>query len=182
MGVKTYKLLITLPLLSACGGSAKKSPEMAGGDMKKMDAMDMKMGMAAPNAQSAAVLASAKDYASWPKFAEMPTTTLSEGHMNMFVLGYHNQVVTDAIASKTLPLPDGAIIVKQQMKAADAPPMSITVMSKQGGQWYWISATPDGQQVMTMNGMPLEGTDVAMCKDCHDGAQDNDFVLTHKFK
>jgi hypothetical protein len=152
---------------------------MAGNDMKPMD---MKMGMAAPSAESAAILASVKDYASWPKFAEMPTATRSEGHMNMFVLGYHNQVVTDAIASKTVPLPDGAIIVKQQMKSADAAPMSITVMSKQGGQWYWLSATPDGQQVMTMNNMPLEGPNVSMCKDCHDSAQDNDFVLTHKFR
>lgn len=173
-----YKLLITLPLM-ACGGSGKKteSPMGGSGDMK----MEMKMGMAAPSAASAAILDGLKDYASWPKFDEMPAPTKSEGHMNMFVLGFHNQVVTDAIAKGTVPLPDGAVIVKQQMQAADAAPMSITVMSKQNGQWYWIDATPDGKSVMTMNGMPMEGTEVAMCKDCHDNAADNDFVLTHKF-
>ncbi len=106
----------------------------------------------------------------------------SEGHMGMFVLAFHNQVVGDAITAKTLPLPDGAVIVKEEMMSADAKPMSVTIMSKQGGEWYWVKASPDLMKVMTMKGMPLEGTSVGMCKDCHDNGSDNDFVLTHKFK
>ena len=101
--------------------------------------------------------------------------------MNKYVLAFHNQTVTDAIAAGTLPLPDGAIIVKQQMTGADAQPESITVMSKQGGSWYWLEASADGTKVITVNDMPLEG-DVAMCRDCHDSASANDFVLTHTFK
>lgn len=99
-----YKLLITLPLM-ACGGSGKKTESPMGGsdDMK----MEMKMGMAAPSAASAAILDGIKDYASWPKFDEMPAPAKSEGHMNMFVLGFHNQVVSDAIARSGRELPLG---------------------------------------------------------------------------
>jgi len=173
-------LLGTTVVLVACGGSKPKSSHegMGGG----MEGMNMKMGMADPAADTKTVLDAAKDYASWSKFSEMQQPMRSEGHMNMYVLGFHNQVVGDAIKSSTLPLPDGAIIVKQEMMKPDAAPMSITVMSKQGGAWYWVKASPDGMKVMTMNGMAMEGRDVGMCKDCHDNASGNDYILTHKFK
>lgn len=177
---------LSLGLLGGCGGKAKGADQPQMDKMGGMDGMkgmgDMKMGMADPSPASQAILAAAKDYATWPKFAEAPTPKKSEGHMGMWVLPFHNQVVTDAIAKHTLPLPDGAVIVKQEMMKADAAPMSITVMSKQGGAWYYVKASPDGMKVMTMNGMAMEGPEVAMCKDCHDNAADNDFVLTHKFK
>jgi len=191
--MRTTWMIGTLALaLAACGGKSKASegPKMdgdkmdgdkMGGDKMGMG-MDMKMGMADPAPATRAVLDSVKDYASWPKFTENETPNQSEGHMNMYVLAFHNQVVTDAIAAATLPLPDGAIIVKQEMMKADDPPMSITVMSKQAGAWYWVKASPDGMKVMTMDGMAMEGNEVGMCKDCHDNAADNDFVLTHKFK
>lgn len=176
----TVSCFLAFATLVACGGS-KANPEKP---MDKMGGgmMDMKMGMADPSAATAPVLAAAKDYASWPKFAENQTPNKSEGHMGMMVLAFHNKVVGDAIAAKTLPLPDGAVIVKEEMMGADAKPMSVTIMSKQGGEWYYVKASPDLMKVMTMNDMAMEGTSVGMCKDCHDNAADNDFVLTHKFK
>lgn len=178
----TWILGTSVLLVAACGGSKPKSEGM-GGDMGQgMGGMKMEMGMADPAPDTKAVLDSVKDYTSWPKFAENQQPAKSEGHMGMHVLAFHNQVVGEAIKSKTLPLPDGALIVKQEMTAADAAPMSITVMSKQGGNWYWVKASPDGMKVMTMNGMAMEGRDVAMCKDCHGNESDNDFVFTHKFK
>lgn len=166
--------------LVACGGG-KATPEKP---MDKMGGgmMDMKMGMADPSAATAPVLAAAKGYTSWSKFAENQQPNKSEGHMGMMVLAFHNKVVGDAIAAKTLPLPDGAVIVKEEMMGAGAAAQSVTIMSKQGGEWYYVKASPDLMKVMTMNDMALEGTAVGMCKDCHDNGADNDFVLTHKFK
>ena len=172
--------------LAACGGKSKDNPAMPmthddknamGGDMGMMD---MKMGMAAPSTDSQTVLAKIKDYASWPKFAENSEPKFSKAHMNMYVVTFHNDVVTAAINAHTLPLPDGALIVKDNKMKADAPPHSITIMSKQGGKWYWLEATPDGK-VVTMNDMAQEGYTAGMCVKCHDDASNNDFVFTHSF-
>jgi hypothetical protein len=177
----TWSLGTAALLVAACGGSKPKNAN-EGSMGADMGAGSMNMTMVEPTPDTRAVLDAVKDYTSWSKFTEIQQPKRSEGHMNMYVLGFHNQVVGDAIKSSTVPLPDGAIIVKQEMMKADAPAMSITVMSKRGGAWYWVKASPDGMKVIGMKGMALEGRDVAMCKDCHDNASDNDFVLTHKFK
>ncbi len=178
--MKNALTFVLLTTLVACGGG-KAKPEKP---MDKMGGgmMDMKMGMADPSAATAPVLAAAKGYTSWAKFAENQQPNKSEGHMGMFVLAFHNKVVGDAIAAKSLPLPDGALIVKEEMMTADAKAHSVTIMSKQGGEWYYVKASPDLMKVITMSDMPMEGTAVGMCKDCHGNASDNDFVLTHKFK
>jgi hypothetical protein len=121
-------------------------------------------------------------YQSWPTFTENSTPKQSASHMNMFVVTFHNDVVTQAISAKTLPLPDGAIIVKQNLaKATDTQPMALTVMSKQSGVWYWLEATPDGRVILDAMGKPLEGTDVTMCIGCHGMHAGNDEVITHDF-
>jgi len=170
--------MLLVSTVVACGGAPKDSmtkPSSGGGDPA------MKMGMAMPSVDSQAVLAQAKDYASWPTFAENAEPMASKGHMNMFVVTYHNQIVTAAIDAHTLPLPDGAIIVKENRMQADQPAHALTIMSKQGGQWYWLESSPDGSQVITMNDLPLEGTDVPMCAKCHDDVANNDYVFTHSF-
>lgn len=172
---------VPLVAVAACGGG-KATTAKPGGMMDPNGMMAMKMGMADPAAATAPVLAAANGYASWSKFPERQQPAKSQGHMGMFVLAFHNKVVGEAITAKTLPLPDGAVIVKEEMMSADAKPMSVTIMSKQGGEWYYVKASPDLMKVMTMNDMALEGTSVGMCKDCHDNGSDNDFVLTHKFK
>lgn len=177
-----FTMTVLALALAACGGGAAKPASPGGMTGGGMGGMEMKMGMADPASATAPVLAAAKDYASWPTFPGKAAPSKSEGHMGMFVLAFHNQVVSDAIAAKTLPLPDGAVIVKREMPSADAAPMSVTIMSKQAGAWYYVKATPDLMKVMTMNDMAMEGPSVGMCKDCHGGAADNDFVLTHKFQ
>jgi hypothetical protein len=136
--MKNTVLFVSLVALAACGGSKAKTEKPGG--MDKGGMMDMKMGMADPSAETTPVLAAAKGYASWSKFPEMQQPAKSEGHMGMFVLAFHNKVVGDAITAKTLPLPDGAVIVKEEMMSADAKPMSVTIMSKQGGEWYYVKA------------------------------------------
>jgi len=159
-----------------CGGGGKKAPA-TGGTSK-----EMKMQTAEPSATTKEVLGQIAGYQSWPKFTENATPKQSKGHMNMFVLAFHNDVVTGALEAKTLPLPDGSIIVKQNMaKATDSAPMAITVMAKRGGKWHWSETTPDGK-VVVMEGKALEGEDVGMCVNCHQQSEDNDFVVTHPIK
>ena len=114
-------------------------------------------------------------------FAENAEPKASKAHMGMFVVTYHNDVVTAAIGAHTLPLPDGAIIVKENKMKADEPVHALTIMSKQGGKWYWLETSPDGSHVITMNDMPQEGYNAQMCAKCHDDASYNDFVFTHSF-
>lgn len=174
MQTKHGSIVLAL-LFAACGGKAKE-PTTTTHDM----GMSMKLGMGAPSADSQALFAKVADYATWPKFSENAEPKPSKAHMNMFVVTYHNDVVTAAIASHTLPLPDGAVIVKQNKMKPDAPPQSLTIMSKQGGKWYWLDATPDGH-VVTINDMAQEGFGAPMCTKCHDDASNNDFVFTHPF-
>ncbi len=183
MHIKYGSIVLALSL-AACGGKAKEPTttpaDHGSGAMGDEMPMQMKMGMAAPSADSQALLAKTSSYATWPKFSENATPRPSKAHMNMYVVTFHNDVVAAAIASHTLPLPDGAIIVKQNMMKPDSPPQNLTIMSKQGGKWYWLDATPDGK-VVTMNDMPQEGFGAPMCTQCHDDAANNDFVFTHHF-
>ena len=57
--------------------------------------------------------------------------------------------------------------------------MALTIMHKQGSDWYWCQVTPDGK-VFVEDGTPLEGKNVTMCTNCHKAAA-NDAVLTHSF-
>ncbi len=167
---------------STSSPAANTATDDAGGSSGGMAEMQM----VEPTADTKALLAKTSDYKTWTKFAENATPVASESHMKMFVVTYHNTVVGDAVTSKTLPLPDGAIIVKENYPTADAQmPMALTIMSKQSGSWYWAEVTPDGKVVvdaMMDKGKPLEGTDVKMCVSCHTTKKDNDWVFVHDFK
>jgi hypothetical protein len=177
---------------AGAGGGATTSGGQAGGAGGQGGAGGMGAGGAMmpptvePSADTKALLDAIKDHETWPKFDENSTPKLSKSHMNMWVVTYHNDVVTKAIADKTLPLPDGSILVKDNFaKQDDAMPMAVTVMSKQGGTWYWVEATSMGKVVvdeMADKGTPLEGYDAKLCVMCHSGAKDNDEVFTHQFK
>jgi hypothetical protein len=136
---------------------------------------------AEPSSTTKAIWSQITSYKTWSKFAENTSPMKSASHENMFVLAYHNTVVAQAITTKTLPLPDGAVIVKENMAmATDATPMALTVMAKQGTDWYWIKAMPDGKVFLDDKGNPMEGKGVAMCTMCHPTAK-NDGVITHDF-
>lgn len=194
---QTFASLCAVLLSTSACGSDVESPatqftsdaatagDSAATDSAGSDSTAPMMATVEPNTQTKALLAAIKDYKSWDKFAENATPKLSSSHMNMWVVTYHNSVVKTAIANKTLPLPDGSIIVKDNgMSATDPMPMP-TIMSKQAGKWYWVEATPDGKVVvdsMMDKGKPLEGNDVQMCTGCHGKQKDsNDWVFVHDF-
>jgi len=135
-----------------------------------------------PSADTQALWTKLQGYQGWQKFPENTSPKPSGAHMNMYVVTHYNDVVASAMASKTLPLPDGSMLVKDNFASqTDAMPMAITAMSKQGGKWYWVEAMPNGKVILAPDGSPLEGHGVTMCTGCHDAAAANDDVLTHKF-
>jgi hypothetical protein len=139
-----------------------------------------------PSPETQQLLGRISGYRTWMKFPENLTPKLSAQHGNMYVVAYHNDIVKQAMERKLLPLPDGALIVKDNLAMpSDAMPMVITVMSKQSEKWYWLEATPEGQVVvdeMVDKGKPLEGFGVAMCTGCHGARKDtNDYIFTHDF-
>lgn len=135
--------------------------------------------LAEASAATKQVLGLTSGYASWAKFPENETLKQSPTHKNMYVISYYNQTMGDAIASKKLPMPDGAIIVKENWaKTTDAGPMALTIMNKQDAEWYWSQVSADGK-VFVEDGKPLEGKNVTMCTNCHK-TNDNDGILTHR--
>lgn len=136
---------------------------------------------ATPSPTSRDILERTVDYRQWPNFPENMKIERSKMHREMYVLAFHNDVVTQAMEKRTLPLPDGAIIVKENYAhASDAGPKVLTIMAKENGAWYWLESTPDGRVVKEKE-RPLEGYDVGGCRSCHTHAE-NDFVFTHEFR
>jgi len=169
--------LMGISALWGCGSSDSKStgaPSEAGAPSAPQTV--------APSSETESVLAATSGYSAWAMFPENTAPTLSKAHMGMYVVAHYNDVVATAVQAKTLPLPDGALIVKDNFAHADDKmPMAITVMSKQSGGWYWIEATSDGKVILDSMGKALEGTDVAMCVGCHESKKSNDYVMTHDF-
>lgn len=175
-GFMTITLALSIAAsLSACGGSDNETTG-GGGEGGAPTLFD-------PSPETQAVWTEIQGYASWPKFAGHETIAPSASHGNMHVLTYHNDVVSMAITNKTLPLPDGALVVKENYtNPDDATPAVLTIMAKRSGAWYWVRATPDGKVFPdpTTND-PMEGSDVPKCVGCHMGAQANDMIFLHDF-
>ncbi|MBT9555539.1 MAG: hypothetical protein IV100_05885 [Myxococcales bacterium] len=142
-----------------------------------MDGMDGGMNLAEPSPATQALFDAIEGYAAWPKFEAAKEKTLSASHMNMWVVAYHNDVVTKALADSTFPLPVGSILVKENFAGKDdAMPMALTVMEKTEMGWYWLEGTPNGKVIVGSNGKAHEGHDVPMCSSCHK-SDVNDGVL-----
>jgi hypothetical protein len=134
------------------------------------------------SAETRALWTDISGYESWSQFPEATELTQSATHSNMWVRSFYNETVGTAMEEGTVPLADGAIIVKENYMNKDDPaPMALTVMSKMGGEWYWVQGTPDGQVFVGPDGGAMEGKNVGMCVMCHSAAQANDYVMSHAF-
>ncbi|MCK5673083.1 MAG: cytochrome P460 family protein [Spirochaetales bacterium] len=85
-----------------------------------------------------------------------------------------NKVLVEDLPSKDMILPEGSIIVKENLnseKSLDA----ITVMVKvknynpDAGDWFWAKYTPEGEVL-------AEGTPGG-CIGCHEGMDENDYII-----
>lgn len=133
---------------------------------------------APPPPEALAILDRIQGYERWPN-ARRATTTFSEGH-DRYVIAYYNGMVAAALRDRSLPFPDGAMLVAENRTSRDEnePPI-LTVMSKQEGRWYWL-ALSDSSVVLDDDGRPIAGFGdgaSAPCASCHARQHDNDFVF-----
>lgn len=135
-----------------------------------------------PAPETQQLLKRIEGYRAWRRFPANWEPRLSEGHGGVYVVAYHNDVVAQAMRDGRVPLPDGALIVKENRMQPRAPPAALTIMSKQGGEWYWVKATPSGQVFLDERGQRIAGKNVEACEACHEARAANDYVFTHDFQ
>ncbi len=119
-------------------------------------------------------------YRDWSQFPDHQGTlpsALPHGPMSRVFI---NGVVESAIDNFNVALPEGSIIVKENVDTSpEVTEAALTVMWKIDGfdpennDWFWANMTPEGQIV-------AEGR-VQGCIACHGGARANDFVFVHEF-
>jgi len=86
-------------------------------------------------------------------------------------------------AGRSVELPNGAVLVKENYDATGTKLMAITVMYRSkgfapdSGDWHWTKYEPNGE-VSTMNGMRVAGR-VNMCIECHKSAGGGDYVFAN---
>ena len=132
------------------------------------------------SAELFALITEADPFDNWAQFPDAQGIVPSQAPHGPMARVWINELVEGALADFTGELPDGSIIVKENLgestsEKADA----LTVMWKVSGfdvdnnDWFWANITPDG--VVNTEGK------VAGCIACHSGARDNDFVFLHQF-
>lgn len=95
---------------------------------------------------------------------------------------YVNDIAARALASGADEMPDGAIIVKENL-TPDSTLAAITVMYKRRGynsqhaDWFFSKHLPSGELDRAPNGMRLAGR-VPGCQACHSAKKDNDYIYT----
>jgi len=114
-----------------------------------------------------------KKWSFWPDHKGMQKGNAPHGPLHKV---YVNKL---ALNDTTPPLPDGAIVVKENY-GKDKALKAVTVMKKikgynpEGGDWFWGKFSPDGKADKSGK--------VAGCINCHVAKADNDYVMVHEIK
>lgn len=119
-------------------------------------------------------------YQQWSQFPNVQGTVESMAPHGPMARIFINKQVEDALKDFAGSLPDGAIIVKENLGESESDKAdALTIMWKVEGfdadnnDWFWANISPDGE-------VAAEGQ-VATCSGCHAGARNNDFVFVHEF-
>jgi len=136
---------------------------------------------AAPSAEQLFRMVTETDpFEQWAQFPEAVGTVDSAAPHGPMARIFINAQVENAMDGGTLPLPDGSIIVKENLgQSTSEKAEAWTIMWKVAGfdadnnDWFWANITPDGE-------VGAEGR-IDGCISCHSGAQTNDYVFTHTF-
>lgn len=106
----------------------------------------------------------------WPGLGEKYEGAEPHG---MLLTTYVNDIALEALQNDQIPMPEGAIVVKENYMPDDGPLDAITTMYKVDGfnpdanDWFWLKNDPDG--VIEVQGV-VDG-----CIQCHAGAGADDF-------
>lgn len=119
-------------------------------------------------------------YQQWEQFPDHQGTFSSALPHGPDSQVFINGVVESALDSFDGALPDGSIIVKENIGTSpNVTEAALTVMWKvqafdpENNDWFWANMTPQGEII-------AEGK-VQGCAACHGGARANDFVFVHEF-
>lgn len=129
----------------------------------------------APGPDGAALWEYIHDYTSWNNWPEHSGMQPGKAPHGKFHVVYVND---KAAAGNTLPLANGAVVVKENY-SPEKNLTAITVMYKiegyntGAGDWFWVKYAPDG--TVQKEGKP------GGCIGCHSPAAANDFVIIHTY-
>ncbi|MBS3732002.1 MAG: cytochrome P460 family protein [Desulfobacterales bacterium] len=131
--------------------------------------------MPAPDAESVWDYITQKDYTQWkffPGYEGMyPGQSPHGAHLKL----YANDIAYDA-AKNNRPMPEGAILVKENYGKDKSSLMAVTPMYKVSGynpgasDWFWAKYGPDGKA--------MAAGKVDSCISCHEAMGGGDYVVT----
>lgn len=174
--------LVAVALVAGCVDDAERAEASAHGPRHAQSApvATHVTDTVPPPERLASLVEALEGYREWPKLPGFERPTLSEGHGRQFVVGYTNEMAASALAERTLPLPDGSVVLLENKPTARRRPESLTVMSKEDGRWHWAKLTPKGR-VAVEDGRPVEGFESNACVTCHDKASATDWLFHFPF-
>ena len=114
-------------------------------------------------------------YTQWSMYPDHEGVYPGKSPHGAFLKLYANDIAVRA-AKENKPMPDGAILVKENYGKDKTTLMAITPMYKvkdynpQGGDWFWAKYGPEGE---IMASGKIEG-----CIKCHSAAKDHDWRFT----
>jgi hypothetical protein len=162
---------LLLLLLTGCERDvAEEAPLVA-------DSPAMPAAAAAPDTTAEAVWQHLQraDYRSWQLWpGTSPQYEGGEPH-GMLLTTYVNELAHHALAERTMPLPDGAIIVKDNYMPDGSFDASTVMLKRRGyapnhNDWFWAK--------FDAAGVAEDAGRVEMCQACHSARQDRDHLLT----
>lgn len=175
-------------LLGACtgesGGGGPSDPDARPG----ADAAPGADGPGNPDSPDAALdpadalwraISGANDYKSWPGFPGHEGVVAYTGHGAT----HRRAFVNDTAASDLAGLPDGSILVKENLTSDNPADLAaITVIQKQGDTLYWARFAPDGTHDVagTTEELNSEGCVAAGCHGDLAGSQDDLVFLNNE--
>jgi len=119
-------------------------------------------------------------YTAWDQFPEAKGVIASATPHGPMARVFINDKVNAALSNFDGALPDGSVIVKENIGASSTDKAeNLTIMWKvagfnpDAGDWFWAMITPEGSVL-------AEGA-IASCIGCHGGARANDYVFLHAF-
>jgi hypothetical protein len=174
----------SLLLLGACEGDGGGDPPGDSPDASTMpDALDTPPD-ADPGAPDATpdpaadlwkAISGANDYKNWPGFPGHAGVAAYMGHGAT----HRRAFVNDTAAGDLAAMPDGSIIVKENLTSDDPADLAaVTVMQRQGDDWFWAAFMPDGTPNVAglTNDPAVTGCVAAACHGDMAGSQ-NDRVF-----
>lgn len=119
------------------------------------------------------------DYRQWPFYPGKEALYEGKHPRGSLLITYVSPQTLIALQSKQGPLPDGAIIVKEnynlQKKLQETTVMyRLSGYNPEGGDWFWLKYAPD--QTILEEGK-IEG-----CIKCHEKTKNNDWIFSGRVK